>query len=180
MARLKTIGNEATGKAKELLDGVHAKLGMTPNLMRILANSPAALEAYLSFNEALSKGLLHAKLRELISVAVADQNSCTYCLSAHTAIGKMVGLKEEEIIAGRSQKSADAKTEAALRFVHAVVERRGQLNQSDVETLRSAGYGDGEIAEIVANVGLNILTNYFNNVVATEVDFPQIDLKKSA
>jgi uncharacterized peroxidase-related enzyme len=180
MARLKTIGNEATGKAKELLDGVQAKLGMTPNLTRVLANSPAALEAYLSFNEALSKGQLRAQLRELISVAVADENGCAYCLSAHTALGKMVGLKEEEILAGRNLKSADAKTAAALQFAGAILERRGQLTQSDVDAVRKAGHNDGEIAEIVANVALNIFTNYFNNIAATYFDFPRVDLKKSA
>ena len=64
---------------------------MVPNLMRVLASSPAALEGYLNFNEALSHGSLSGELRELISVVVAEANGCEYCLSAHTEIGKMVG-----------------------------------------------------------------------------------------
>lgn len=180
MARLTTVGKEATGRAKELLDGVQAKFGMTPNLMRVLANSPAALEGYLTFNDSLSKGQLPAKLRELISVIVAEANRCEYCLSAHTAIGKLVGLKEEEILAGRELNIGDAKLDAALHFVHEIVVRRGQLDESDIEKVRQAGYTDGDIAEIISNVGLNIFTNYFNNIVDTEIDFPKVSLKQPA
>ncbi len=103
MARIATIDPQSsTGKAKTLVDAVHSKMKMVPNLMRVLASSPAALEGYLNFNEALSHGLLSGKLRELISVVVAEANGCEYCLSAHTAIGKMVGWKEEDILAAGS------------------------------------------------------------------------------
>ena len=102
MSRLTTVDpQKAIGKAKELLDSVQAQIKMVPNLMRVLANSPAALEAYLTFNEKLSHGLLSPKLRELISVVVAEENGCEYCLSAHTASGKMMGFKEEQILASR-------------------------------------------------------------------------------
>src|SRR5579872_5264569 len=77
---------EATGKSKQLLEGVQAKLGITPNLMKTLAAAPAALEAYLNFSGALGGGLLDAKFREQIALAVAQANSCEYCLSAHTVI----------------------------------------------------------------------------------------------
>jgi len=89
---------ETTGQTKKLLDGVQAKLGMTPNLMRTLANAPAALEAYLHFGAALGSGVLDAKFREQIAIAVAQANSCEYCLSAHSAIGKMVGLSAVEMM----------------------------------------------------------------------------------
>ncbi|NOT62052.1 MAG: carboxymuconolactone decarboxylase family protein, partial [Acidobacteria bacterium] len=127
MPRLNAIDpKEATGKAKELLDGVKAKIGMVPNLMRTYANSPAALAGYLNFSGALGEGLLSAKLREQIALAVADANSCEYCLSAHTAIGKMVGLNENEIVASRQASSADAKTNAALTVAHQIVVKRGE------------------------------------------------------
>ena len=96
MQRLAAINPaEATGKAKQLLDGVQAKIGMTPNMMKTLAAAPAALEAYLNMSAALSTGGLDAKLREQIALTVAQANSCEYCLSAHSAIGKMVVLKPE-------------------------------------------------------------------------------------
>jgi uncharacterized peroxidase-related enzyme len=181
MSRLTTVDpQKAVGKAKELLDSVQAQIKMVPNLMRVLANSPAALEAYLTFNEKLSHGLLSPKLRELISVVVAEENACEYCLSAHTAIGKMVGFKEEQILASRQFNSGDAKIDAALRFARDVAAHRGHLDASAIEDVRKAGYSDGEIAEIITNVGLNIFTNYFNNAVKTEVDFPRVAINRAA
>src|SRR5678815_1785356 len=112
---------EAAGKAKQLLDSVQAALGMTPNLMKTLAKAPAALEAYLNFGTALGKGVLDARFREQIALTVAQANSCEYCLSAHSAIGKMVGLKPEEITISRKAHSTDPKRDAGLQFVQALV-----------------------------------------------------------
>jgi len=165
---------EATGKTKELLDGVQAKLGMTPNLMKTLAAGPAALEAYLNFGAALSTGHLDAQFREQIALAVAQTNSCEYCLSAHSTIGKMVGLKPEEIITSREAHSADAKRDAGLQFVQALVVKRGEVSDQTLAQVKAAGYTDGDLAEIVANVAVNIFTNYFNHVARTDVDFPRV------
>lgn len=177
MPRLNAIDpKEATGKAKELLDGVKAKIGMVPNLMRTFANSPAALEGYLNFSGALSGGALDAKLREQIALTVADANACEYCLSAHTAIGKMVGLNENELVASRHAGSSNAKVDAALKFAHQIVVKRGEVLDSEMQAVRAAGYNDGEITEIVANVALNIFTNYFNHIAQTVVDFPKVSL----
>ncbi len=181
MPRLNAIDPKAaTGRTKELLDGVKAKIGMVPNMMRTYANSPAALEGYLNFSGALAGGLLDAKLREQIALTVADANSCEYCLSAHTAIGKMVGLDENEIVASRQASSGDAKTDAALKFAHQIVIKRGEILDSEIQAVREAGYADGEIVEIVANVALNIFTNYFNHVAQTVVDFPKVGLSVGA
>ena len=165
---------EATGKAKQLLDGVQAKLGMTPNLMKTLASAPAALEAYLSFGAALATGRLDAKLREQIALTVAQANSCEYCLSAHSAIGKMVGLKPEEISASREAHAQDAKRAAGLQFAQTLVVQRGEVSDETLARVKAAGYSEGEITEIVANVAVNIFTNYFNHVARTEVDFPRV------
>ncbi len=165
MPRLQPIHPEtATGKAKELLDGVHKKLGMTPNLMRTMANSPAVLEAFLAFNGAIAGGSLSAKLREQIALAVAEANRCDYCLSAHAAIGRLVGLSDEQVLNSRRGSSPDSKVAAALRFARTLVDKRGWVIDEDVTRLRVAGYGEAEIAEIVANVVLNIFTKYFNHV----------------
>jgi len=167
---------QATGKAKELLDGVQSKLGITPNLMKTLASAPAALDAYLSFGAALGTGYLDAKFREQIALTVAQANSCEYCLSAHSAIGKMVGLKPDEISNSREAYSADAKAEAGLQFAQALVIERGEVDDRTLARIRAAGYSDGEITEIVANVAINIFTNYFNHVARTEVDFPRVSV----
>ena len=181
MPRLSAIQpDKATGKAKELLDAVQAKLSITPNMTRVMANSAAVLEAYLSFSGALARGSLNAKLREQIALEVGEQNSCQYCVSAHTAIGRMTGLSDAEIEAAREAKSNTAKPAAALAFARQIVAKQGRATQADVDAVRNAGFTDGEIAEIIANVALNIFTNYFNNTADVEVDFPKIALRKSA
>ena len=92
MARLTQISPEAaSGRARELLDAVKDRLGLVPNMTRAMANSPAALDGYLQFSGALGKGSLPARVREQISLAVAQANGCDYCLAAHSAIGKTVG-----------------------------------------------------------------------------------------
>ena len=176
MPRLQAIRPEdATGKAKKLLEGVRAKYGMTPNLLATMANSPALLEAYLGFSGALSRGRLSARLREQIALAVSEVNQCGYCLAAHSAVGKMAGLSEEQVQDSRRGTAADTKVEAALRFARAVVQKDGWVSDGDLARLRAAGYGDGEIAEIVGNVLQTIFTNYFNHVAGTEVDFPKVE-----
>jgi uncharacterized peroxidase-related enzyme len=175
MQRLTLINPaEATGKAKKLLDGVQEKLGITPNMMKTLANSPAVLEAYLRFEASLSTGALEAQFREEVALAVAQANSCEYCLSAHSAIGSMVGLTAEEIVSSREAHAANAKRDAGLRFAQTVVVQRGEVSDGAIDKVRQAGYTDGEIAEIVATVAINIFTNYFNHVARTEVDFPLV------
>ena len=173
MPRLQAIDpTTAMGKSKELLDGVQTKLGMTPNLMRTMANSPAVLAAYLGFSNALAGGRLRAKLREQIALTVSEANDCNYCRAAHSAVGETLGLSGEELLDSRKATAADPKVDAALRFARELVEKEGWVSDENIALVRDAGYGDGEIAEIVANVALTIFTNYFNHVADTELDFP--------
>ena len=176
MSRLNMVDpHQAQGKQKELLDGVQKKLGMTPNLVRVFANSPAVLQGYLSFNEGLGEGALDAKVSEQIALTVAEANGCQYCLAAHSAVGKMLGLNRDEILDARQGISGDSRVDAALQFATSVVENRGWVSNDDLEKVRSAGYNDGEITEIVAHVVLNIFRNYFNHVAETPIDFPKAD-----
>jgi AhpD family alkylhydroperoxidase len=109
-----------------------------------------------------------------MAITVGELNGCEYCVAAHAALGKMVGLGDEEIADSRRGVSPDRKTEAALQFARKIVQERGFVSDGDVAGLREVGYGDGEIVEIVADVGLNVFTNYFNHVVDTEIDFPEV------
>jgi uncharacterized peroxidase-related enzyme len=181
MSRLKAVQTEqAAGKAKQLLEAVQAKLSITPNMTRVMANSPAVLEAYLGLSGALAGGSLNPRLREQIALEVGEQNRCQYCVSAHTAIGKMTGLSDAEIEAARDANANASKPAAALAFARQIVAKQGRATEADVETVRNAGFTDGEIAEIIAHVALNVFTNYFNNTAGVEVDFPKIELRKSA
>ncbi len=175
MSRLNAIEpTDATGKAKELLNAVKAKLGIVPNMTKVMANSPAVLEGYLGFSGALGTGLLDARTREQLALVTAQSNHCDYCLSAHTAIGKMVGLKPEEIADSRLGHSSNARTSAALKFATEVLDHKGAISVADIADVRAAGFSDGEIAEIIAHVALNVLTNYFNIATDVEIDFPKV------
>jgi uncharacterized peroxidase-related enzyme len=163
----------AQGKAKDLLDAVKGKLGIVPNMTRAMATSPAVLEAYLGFSGALGHGVLPAKVREQLALDVGEVNRCDYCVSAHSLLGKRAGLTDQDVLDSRRGTSADPRADALLRFARAVVEMRGLVDDADVAAVRPAGYGDAEIAEVVAHVALNVFTNYFNNVAGTTVDFPR-------
>jgi uncharacterized peroxidase-related enzyme len=176
MSRIHQIApDSATGKAKELLDAVKGKLGLVPNITRAMANSPAVLEGYLGLNGALGKGSLSAKNREQIAMAVGQANQCDYCLAAHSAIGKMVGLTSDQILDSRRGTAIDPKSDAVIRFARKLVDERGRVSDADVAEVRAAGLDDGAIAEVVANVALNIFTNYFNHVAETDIDFPKVE-----
>jgi uncharacterized peroxidase-related enzyme len=162
MIRRETGGEDGSAVAVETLD---------KNVLRTMANSPAALRGYLALFEAMSAGILSARLREQIALAVSEANMCQYCVAAHTVAGRRVGLEEAEIRAAREAQAADARVEAALRFARRVVEYRGDLTDEEFEAVRRAGFSDGEIAEIIATVVLTIYTNYFNMVAQTEIDF---------
>jgi len=165
----------APALAQPLLEGVNNLLGSVPNLFRLTANSPAALEGYLGLNGALSKGALDAQTRERIALAVAQINGCNYCLSAHTYLGKnLAKLDDAEIAANRNGGSTDHKANAAVGFAVALVEKRGQVSQTDVQAVKDAGYSEAELVEIVAHVALNTLTNYINEAFGTPIDFPVV------
>lgn len=181
MARIERVDPEtAEGAQKELLDGMQKKIGMVPNLARAMANSPATLQAYLGFGAALSGGSLSAKLREQIALTVAETNGCEYCLAAHSAVGKSLGLSQEEITDARRGFSSNTAVEAALIFARQIVEARGWVSDDDLQDVRAAGFGDAEISEIVANVAVNLFSNYFNHVAQTPVDFPKVDALTTA
>lgn len=181
MARVAVIDPQtATGEARSLLDAVQSALGMVPNFIRVLANSPAALNAFLGLHGIAGAGALDPKTRERIALAVAEQNACQYCVSAHTAIGRKVGLDNQEMLANRMGRSSDAKAEAALTFARALVEQTGQVNKAEFDAVRAAGHSDGEVVEIITHVALNIFTNLLGKATQVEIDFPKIDLNKAA
>lgn len=166
----------APQQSQALLVNVQRQLGSVPNMFRIVANSPHALEGYLNFSGSLSKGSLNAQTRERIALAVAEINACGYCLAAHTYLGKnLAKLSDEEVRTNREGSSLDAKAAVAVEFAAAITATRGHIAKSDVKAVIEAGYSEAEIVEIVALVAANTLTNYFNEVLGTELDFPAVD-----
>ena len=163
----------ATGEAKDLLDRIQAAFGRTPNSFRAMANNPAVLKGWIELSGALG-ATLPRKLGEQIAIAIAEQNGCAYCLSAHTAVGGLLGIDASELEHNRSGESEDEKVKAALAFALAVNAERGGVGDDDLAEVRAAGYDDADIAAIVAHVALNVLTNYFNRVAQPVIDFPEV------
>ena len=182
MQRINALNPDTTtGKSKDLFTAVHKKLGMVPNMMRTMGNSPAVLNGYLSFSGALAESSIGAKLGELIALTVANANSCEYCNAAHSFIGeKLVGIDAHTIQDAKEGISHDAKTQAVLSFARELVAAKGKTNAADIDALKEAGFTDAAVAEIIAHTALNIFTNYFNNATAVVVDFPQVDLVEAA
>jgi uncharacterized peroxidase-related enzyme len=167
--------------SQPLLNAVKKQLGVAPNVFRLAAISPAALEGYVGLIGALGKGTLPAATHERIALAVAEINGCSYCLSAHTYLGKHVAkLDDAEMTANRSGASNDAFADAAVRFAARVARERGHVSEADFRAVREAGYDDAQIIEIVQHVALNTWTNYINEVAQTDIDFPVVARRKAA
>lgn len=181
MQRIRAIDpNQSSADLKATLGAVKAKLGSIPNIFSTMAVAPSVLNGYLGFSEASAKGQLPAKVREQIALVAAGSNGCDYCASAHQALGKMAGLTAEDIAAALEGRASDAKVAAALTFAKAVLADRGHVSDAALQAVRAAGYSDGEILEIVANVVLNVFTNYVNSVADTEIDFARVTTRKAA
>ncbi|HSN28114.1 MAG TPA: carboxymuconolactone decarboxylase family protein [Kofleriaceae bacterium] len=175
MSRIPALDPIATtGKTAENLAAVGKLLGVTPNLFRVAANSPAALDALIGLNGAAARGTLRASAREAISLAVSQANGCDYCLSAHTALGAGAGLPSAAIAAARHATADDPKLAALLRFANLLVVERGRAPESALAQVRAAGASDAEVLEVVTNVVLTIFTNYINLVADTDIDFPVV------
>ena len=165
----------APAAARPILEAVEKQIGLVPNLFRVMANSPPALEGAVALDQALARGRLGVKTRERIALAVSELNGCTYCLSAHSYVGKhLAKLDDAELLANREGGSTDPKAAAAVRFAAKIVTTRGHVTDADVRALKAAGYDDEEVIEIVAHVAMTTLTNYVNEVAQTAIDFPVV------
>ncbi len=178
MSRIPTPTNiEAAPEASRgSLEAVNKLLGSIPNMFRIIANSPQTLEGFLGLNNALGKGSLDAQTRERIALAIAEINGCHYCLAAHSYLGaNLAKLSAAEIAANRRGTSGNAKAAIAVGFAAKIANNRGKVTDGDLEAVRAAGYSDAEIVEIVGHVAVNTLTNYINEVLGTDIDFPVVN-----
>jgi uncharacterized peroxidase-related enzyme len=183
MSRLATPPtiSDAPEQSRLLLDAVQKQLGVVPNMFRLIATSPQALEGYLGLSGALGHGALPAATRERIALAVAEVNGCDYCLSAHTYLGRNVAkLDDAEITANRNGASNDPKANAAVRFAVQVTRDRGHVSEADLSAVRRAGYTDAQVIEIVQHVALNTWTNLVNEVFKTDIDFPVVAARAAA
>ncbi|MEM7208962.1 MAG: carboxymuconolactone decarboxylase family protein [Pseudomonadota bacterium] len=174
MPNIQPIDTQNPGDAAEAVAAVKQAMGTIPNIFATMAHSPAVLEGFLAFNGSLAGGTLSPAVREQIALTIAGANTCDYCASAHTLLAKGAGLDEAEAARNLRGEASDARVQAILGFVQNAVANRGKVASDDVSALRASGVSDAEIVEIVAHIGVNIFTNYFNHIAATDVDFPLV------
>jgi uncharacterized peroxidase-related enzyme len=175
MSRIPAVDpNTAPANVKPLLEGVQKGMGVTPNLFKVAAQSPAALESLVALFGATGKSRFDARTREAIALAVSEANACDYCLSAHSALGKHAGLGDEAIGQARLASSDDPRLAALLRLARVIVDRRGRVGDAALVDAKTAGLSDADVVEAVANVALTTFTNYLNEVAATDIDFPVV------
>jgi uncharacterized peroxidase-related enzyme len=154
-----------------LFDALQKGLGMVPNLYATLAHNETALGDYLTLQN--RKSTLKAKERELVNLVVSQVNGCPYCLAAHTALGKMNGFTEDQILEIRSgSASFDAKLDALAQFVRTTTESRGHPSPDAVAAVQVAGYTKANIVDIVMTIGDKIITNFLHGVSQVPIDFP--------
>ena len=177
MSRVNIELQSVPAASQPLLAQIQQAFGSTPNMFKAVSNSPAALQSMWGFFGALGKGTLGARLGEQLAVAIANANRCEYCLAAHTVLGQNAGATGADMAAAQVGRSDDPRTAAALAFALKVVGQRAQVDDADFTNLRTAGFDDGQIVEIMAHVALNLFTNYINVALDVPVDFPRVALK---
>jgi uncharacterized peroxidase-related enzyme len=167
----------ATGKAADLLAQVQESLGLTPNTTKVMANSPALLEGYLALSGAVGSGAIPAGVRERLAIATAQLNGCEYCLSAHTYIGANIAkVDAAELDNARRGESDDPHVAALLKLSNTIAENAGDVDEVDIKAAREAGVTEEQIGEVVANLALTILTNYFHVLAHVGNDWPIISV----
>lgn len=167
----------ASGKAAELLTQVQKSLGSTPNMTKAMANSPTLLKTYLALFSAVGTGTLPAAVRQRLAIATAQLNGCEYCLSSHTYIGaNITKIDASELENARKGESADPHVAALLKLSNTIAESGGDVADTEIAAAREAGVTDEEIGELMANLALNILTNYFNIMARVDNDWPVVSL----
>jgi uncharacterized peroxidase-related enzyme len=159
-------------KAAEILNGMKKGMGMIPNIYAVMGYSENALEAHSQASSLLSKGSFNNKEREAISLAVAEENGCKYCQSAHTAVAKMNGFSDEEIYQLRKGKIEDIRLKCITDLSQNIIQTKGNVNKEILENFFMHGFDNKALIELIALVSLGTLTNYIGKLTNIPIDFP--------
>lgn len=172
MPRLNTVDPAAaTGTVKEIFEGPLKTMHI--NLFKGLGNAPSGLKAYLGLSGALEESTLSAAEKEAAALALAEANTCDYCLAAHTMLGKGAGLSEDDTVSIRKgDATGNERIDAIGTLIRALHSKKGFLDDTDLNSFKSAGFSDAEVVDVTVLFTLNTLTNYFNHLNETEIDFP--------
>ena len=163
--------DEVSPDNQAIFDKLKGMLSFVPNLYATFAHSATALGTYLNLQNA--KSSLNAKQREVVNLVVSQVNDCEYCLAAHTAVGKMVGFTDAQILEIRKgTASFDPKLDALARFVREVAEKRGHVAAASTQAFLEGGWTQGNLVDVMMVIGDKIISNYLHGVTKIAVDFP--------
>ena len=172
MPRLKTVEpNEAQGQIREIYEAIEHKMGTVPNIFKGMAASPVCLRAYLMLDDLVAEGELTGAEQEAVRLVVSQVNGCDYCLAAHTRVGKAHGLTDDQIAAIRQGRPDDDKLAALVTFTLNILETKGNVDDGQLQAFRDAGYTDAHVGDVLTLVAQKTLSNYFNHVHQTKLDF---------
>jgi uncharacterized peroxidase-related enzyme len=162
---------EVTANNQLIFDNLQKGLGFIPNLYAYFAKNETALGDYMTLQN--RKSTLKAKEREVINLVTSQINGCRYCQSAHTALGKMTGFTDEQILQIRKGDATfDSKLDALAKFTASAVENRGRATEESKEAFFAAGYDEANMIDVIIVVGDKIISNYLHNLTGFEIDFP--------
>lgn len=157
--------------SKEWLEKIAGQYGFVPNMMAVLAESPAALDAYMKIYGALSAASLSPADQHLVMIAVSAVNGCDYCVPAHSTVAPSVGLAEDVIEALRSGTPIqDEKREALRQFAQKMARQSGQVAKADVDAFLAAGYGTADLLDVIVCLSLKTISNFTNHVSDVPLD----------
>ncbi|MBS3744224.1 MAG: carboxymuconolactone decarboxylase family protein [Wenzhouxiangellaceae bacterium] len=163
--------DNAPQDARELLEKAEKNYGFIPNILGVMANSPALLEAYMSLSQIFEKTRFSAAEKQTVLLAVSTENDCGYCKSAHTAIAKMQNVDEAVLNAIASgDRLPDAKLDALFNFTRTMVEKRGHPSDDDLQAFFDAGYSEAQVQDVIVGIGMKTMSNYNNHIADTPVD----------
>ena len=164
---------EANENPQAIFNAVKSKIGMLPNLYATMGVSDKLLGGFLTFTETLKSGEFTSKEYEAIALATSQANGCAYCLSAHTAIGKMSGFTEQDTLEIRDNSIADTKLNALVTLTSELINLNGHPTDTTVDNFFEAGYNKAAFAEVIAIVALTTITNNIYHNGGFEIDFPK-------
>jgi AhpD family alkylhydroperoxidase len=123
----------------------------------------------------LAAGTLSKRDQETIKLVLSDVAGCDYCVAAHSLLGKLAGLKPDELKKIRNgEPTGDAKRDALISFVRTLAQTRGTVSDDDFAAIKAAGYSDAQLVEISLAFATNVFTNVFNRINDTDIDFPAV------
>ena len=161
----------APAASRPLLEGAISKWGFVPNLIGLMAESPATVKAYVALAEALSETSFTPVEQQVITLAVSSENECSYCMAAHSGMARMAGMSEPDLEALREGRPMpDARLEVLRSYVSAVIRTRGWPSAEQQATFKSAGYTSSQMLEVLVGVAMKTLSNYVNHLANTPLD----------